>query len=146
MTAQPGSPGPGLDIVDGIVQLSFRVQEILAETGAEHDLSMTQLRLLGILRDRDAEMLQLAAYLGLDKSSVTGLVTRAERRDLLRRLPSPRDRRATLVTLTAHGRDLVADGERRIRAQIAALTAPLTAPQQDALTALLAQILGTPAP
>ncbi|WP_207938860.1 MarR family winged helix-turn-helix transcriptional regulator [Actinomadura darangshiensis] len=137
MTPQP----PGLDIVDGLVQLSFHVQAVLAEAAAEHDLSMTQLRLLGVLRDRDAEMLQLASHLGLDKSSVTGLVTRAERRDLVRRVPSPRDGRAVLVTLTDHGRRLAREGEQRIGRRIRALAAGLTEPEQAALAALATRIV-----
>jgi DNA-binding MarR family transcriptional regulator len=149
MTAQPHPPAvgegsaadDGLDLVDGLVQLSFHIQAVLAQVAADHDLSITQIRLLGILRDRDAEMLQLAGHLGLDKSSVTGLVTRAERRDLVRRVPSPRDRRAVLVTLTSQGRRLTSDAERRIRDRITTLTAGLTKTEQDTLAALATRIL-----
>jgi MarR family transcriptional regulator, lower aerobic nicotinate degradation pathway regulator len=150
MTARPPHPTTGeasaatdrLDIVDGLVQLSFLIQAILAEVAADHDLSISQVRLLGILRDRDVEMLPLAAHLGLDKSSVTGLVTRAERRDLVRRMPSPRDRRAVLVTLTPHGRRLTRDAEDRVRRRVHTLTAGLSAAEQDTLVALAARILG----
>jgi DNA-binding MarR family transcriptional regulator len=44
------------------------------------DLSIPATRLLGVLRDREPTMLELAQLLELDKSSVTGLVDRAERR------------------------------------------------------------------
>jgi MarR family transcriptional regulator, lower aerobic nicotinate degradation pathway regulator len=147
MSSQPSLPdAEGLDVVDGLVQLSFQVQAVLSRMGAEHDLSVTQVRLLGILRDRDAEMLQLAAHLGLDKSSVTGLVSRAERRDLVRRVPSPRDGRAVLVTLTPQGRELTRDAGERIRDRIAALTAGLTEAERDTLAALATRILRTPRP
>ena len=96
----------GLDPVDAIVQLSFAVQARLAEIAAEHDLSITQLRLLGILRDREPAMLDLARHLKLEKSSVTGLIDRAQRRGLVDRAAAPHDGRAIHVRLTAEGRRL----------------------------------------
>jgi hypothetical protein len=57
-------------------RLAVAVRGILNRIAAESDLSMTQLRLLGVLRDREPGMMQLAELLGLDKSSVTGLIAR----------------------------------------------------------------------
>src|SRR6516162_3299625 len=96
-----------LSPVDGMAQLSFVIQGMLERRAAEHDLSVIQTRLLGILRDRTPTMNELARFLRLDKSSVTGLVDRAERRGLVTRLPSATDRRAVQVSLTADGRTLV---------------------------------------
>ena len=97
---------PDLDPVDAIVQLSFAVQELLGEIAAEHELSIIQLRLLAILRDREPAMLDLARHLRLGKSSVTGLIDRAQRRGLVERTPAPHDGRAVHVRLTAAGRRL----------------------------------------
>jgi DNA-binding MarR family transcriptional regulator len=88
-------------LVDALAELSFLVQGTLAKYAAANDLSMTQTRLLGVLRDREPTMQELARLLGLDKSSVTGLVSRAERRELVQREPSRDDRRAIHVRLTA---------------------------------------------
>ncbi|MGG1517080.1 MarR family transcriptional regulator [Paenibacillus oryzisoli] len=96
-----------LTIVDSLVQLSFQVQAVLARAGAEHDLSIIQIRLLGILRDREPSMQQLAQHLRLDKSSITGLIDRAERRGLVERVASPHDRRGFLVKVTAEGWRLI---------------------------------------
>jgi hypothetical protein len=71
---------------------------MLERRAAEHDLSIIQTRLLGVPRDRKPTMNELAWFLGLDKSSVTGLVDRAERRGLVARVPSTTDRRAVLVS------------------------------------------------
>jgi DNA-binding MarR family transcriptional regulator len=95
-----------LDPVDAVVQLSFTIQALLGDLAAEHDLSITQLRLLGILRDREPAMLDLARYLRLEKSSVTGLIDRAERRGLVERSTAPHDGRAVHVRLTPAGRRL----------------------------------------
>src|SRR6201986_2955856 len=98
---------PELDPVDGLAQLSFVITGMLERRAAEHDLSVAATRLLGVLRDREPTMQELARFLDLDKSSVTGLVDRAERRGLVTRVPSPADRRSVHVTLTADGRGLV---------------------------------------
>ncbi|SIR64462.1 MarR family winged helix-turn-helix transcriptional regulator [Williamsia sterculiae] len=114
MTTDPVSGGADdLGIVDALAQLSFAVQNALARRAAAHELSLTQVRLLGILRDRTPGMRELAHMLELDKSSVTGLVDRAARRGLVRREASRDDRRVSFVALTDEGRvivDVVARG------------------------------------
>lgn len=130
------------DTVDALVQLSFLVQGVLARMAAEHDLSLIQVRLLGILRDRRPGMLELARRLGLDKSSMTGLVSRAEKRGLVRRSPSPDDGRAVLVGLTEAGRELTARCTAEMDREVAALTASLTAAERAQVTVLAEKILG----
>ena len=126
--------------MDGLAQLSFLVQGVLGRVAAERGLSVIQLRLFGVLRDREPGMQELARHLGLDKSSMTGLVDRAERRGLVRRAPAPHDKRAVRVSLTPQGhelaREVTVDAERRIHA----LTADLTPAQRSQLS-LLASIL-----
>ncbi|WP_433065715.1 MarR family winged helix-turn-helix transcriptional regulator [Dactylosporangium sp. CS-033363] len=124
------------DTVDALVQLSFQIQRILAAAGAPHDMSVVQIRLLGILRDRQVGMLELGGHLGLDKSSITGLVSRAEKRGLVRRSPSPHDGRAVLVSLTDEGRRLVTEGEREIGRRVLELTAHLSPEARSTLTGL----------
>ena len=94
---------PDLGIVDALVQLSFAVQASLGAVAARHDLSVIQLRLIGVLRDREPGMLDLARALNLEKSSATGLVDRAQRRGLVERIDAAHDGRAVHVRLTAAG-------------------------------------------
>ncbi|RKR72972.1 MarR family winged helix-turn-helix transcriptional regulator [Frondihabitans australicus] len=105
---EPGRTRPDepqeLSVVDAAAQLSFAVLEVLTRVSATENLSVTQLRVLGILRDREPTMADLADRLGLDRSSVTGLVDRAEKRGLVRRAPSLHDARSTTVALTDEGR------------------------------------------
>ncbi|MDN3356220.1 MarR family winged helix-turn-helix transcriptional regulator [Actinomadura sp. DC4] len=133
MTTPPEDP---LNPVDALVQLSFLVQGILSAAGAEQDLSITQVRLLGVLRDRQAGMLELGRHLGLDKSSMTGLVTRAEKRGLVQRSPSPHDGRAVLVSLTPFGRRLTEDCGAEIGRRVIALTEHLSPERRAQLTEL----------
>ena len=131
-------------MVDAMVQLSFAVQGILTRVATEADLSMTQLRLLGVLRDREPGMLQLADLLGLDKSSVTGLIDRAERRGLVRRAASPDDGRAVRVVITPHGRAVAARGAEQVERELTRLVAPLSADERKALTTTVKKLLAQP--
>ncbi|HEX4421601.1 MAG TPA: MarR family transcriptional regulator [Kofleriaceae bacterium] len=129
------------DLIDGLFQLSFLLQACLARIAAEHDLSLVQVRLLGILRDREPGMLELARYLELEKSSLSGLVDRAENRGLVERIQSPSDRRATTIRVTARGRKLsrvIADA---VRVEVDALVQPLPKADQDRLAALVRHVL-----
>ncbi|MGP0022346.1 MAG: MarR family winged helix-turn-helix transcriptional regulator, partial [Streptosporangiaceae bacterium] len=84
MTAQPGRDSHSAEMMDSLVRASFTVIALLSRVAAEHDLSLTQLRVLAILRDREPTMAELATYLGLERSSVSGLIDRAVRRGLVR--------------------------------------------------------------
>jgi DNA-binding MarR family transcriptional regulator len=145
MTAQPAvtPPHQTLSPADGLAQLSFLVQGILERRAREQDLSIIQIRLLGILRDRKPTMNELARLLSLDKSSVTGLVDRAERRGLVVRVPSTTDRRAVLVSLTDHGRSLVSAGAARYESDVSRLLHHLPPADQEALSTLISRLLLT---
>lgn len=97
---------PSDGLADALIQTTFEVTGVLSRIGAEHDLSLTQLRVLGILRERRPRVTDLAAHLGLDKSTISGLIDRAERRGHVVRERSTHDRRAVEVLLTAEGREL----------------------------------------
>jgi DNA-binding MarR family transcriptional regulator len=130
-----------LDVVDALVQLSFRVQELLAKVADGHDLSLVQVRMLGILRDREPGMFELATVLGLDKSSVTGLVTRAERRGFVRRSGREGDRRAVHVALTAVGQKLVGVVEKQVGRELAKLVASLDGAETEQLASLASRVV-----
>lgn len=136
--------GP-LTTVDALVQLSFLIQRVLSAIGAEHDLSIIQIRLLGVLRDRKPGMLALGSHLGLDKSSITGLVSRAERRGLVKREPSPHDGRAVLVSLTPLGRQFTDRCAEQVAERIAGLTAGLRPAEVAHLTELATALVRAPA-
>jgi DNA-binding MarR family transcriptional regulator len=139
----PPAPGraPEIDLVDALAQTGFVTTAVLTRVAAEHDLSLTQLRVLAILRDRQVRMSELATYLGLDRSTISGLVDRAERRGLLRRTRSTTDGRSVDVGLTAAGRRVAARGEDEVAAALAPLTNALTVAEAERLTELLEKML-----
>jgi len=132
---------PALSPVDGLAQLSFTVLGMLERRAAKHDLSLSQTRLLGVLRDRRPTMQELARLLGLDKSSVTGLVDRAERRGLVTRVASTADRRAVEVHLTDAGRSLATAGATDFAADVTALLELLAPADRRALSELINRLL-----
>jgi DNA-binding MarR family transcriptional regulator len=130
-----------LGLMDSLVQLSFAVHSALERVADRHDLSLVQVRLLGILRDREPAMMELASYLGLDKSSVTGLVTRAERRGFVERTTSTEDRRAVYVSVTAKGRALIQVFVKQLERELAVLVEDLDETERKQLSTLASQIV-----
>ena len=130
-------------LADGLVQTAFVTMAALSRIGAENDLSLTQLRVFGILRDRRLKMTALAAYLGLEKSTMTGLVNRAEKRGLLTRAPNADDGRAVDVFLTQAGVALAERIYPEVVRALAPMTNNLTGPEQHHLRELLNRLLAT---
>jgi DNA-binding MarR family transcriptional regulator len=133
--------GDQRDLIDALARTSFVAMAVLSKIGAEHDLSLTQLRMLGILRDRRLKMSELADYLGLDKSTVSGLVDRAERRGLLQRAPNLADRRAVDVQLSPDGMDFAERAAALIARSLSPMTSRLTRADTRRLTTLLEHML-----
>lgn len=128
-------------LVDALVRSTFEVTGVLTRIGAENELSLTQLRVLGILRDRRPRVTDLAARLGLDKSTLSGLIDRAERRGLLARGKSPDDGRVVEVFLTDAGRELSERLYGEVRAALAPSLERLEPEQRVQLTGLLEAVL-----
>ena len=135
------APSRQIDEVDGLAQLSFRIQGLLEARASARELSPVAVRLLGILRDRRPTMSELARLIGLDKSSVTGLVDRAERRGLVERVRSPSDGRSVLVRLTDSGHALASEVAVGFAADVRALLRPLPAAERRRLSILIAHVL-----
>jgi DNA-binding MarR family transcriptional regulator len=126
------------EVLDNLAQVSFAVMALLSQVAAAHELSLTQLRVLGILRDRTPKMAELATHLGLDRSSVSGLVDRAVRRGLVERHASRDDGRSVRVSLTPAGRRLAGE----LTAEVSRVMVPLTAALGTADRTRLGVLLG----
>ena len=78
----------------------------LPACGTEFELSPIQCHVLHLIEPgRPLPMSRLADTLSCDASNVTGLVDRLEARGLVRRRPSPQDRRVKVLQLTPPVRD-----------------------------------------
>jgi DNA-binding MarR family transcriptional regulator len=136
---------PVLVDVDALAQLSFLVHNALDEIAGQRDLSIIQARLLGVLRDREPTMNQLGRLLGLDKSSISGLVDRAQRRGLVTRTVSANDRRAFQVSITDAGRQLIEQLAAQFAERIELSVAPLPDADRQRLSQLAAQVVASDA-
>src|SRR5882724_3329943 len=94
-----------------LMKFFFAQRDHLPSAGAESDLSPIQCHVLHLIEPgRPLPMSRLAETLSCDASNVTGLVDRLESRGLVRRQPSPQDRRVKVLQLTPTGA--------RLRAQL----------------------------
>lgn len=137
-TRQPPDPREGL--VDTLVTASFVVMAVISRIGAAHDLSLSMVRMLGILRDRRPRMTDLADYLGLEKQTMSGLVARAEKRGLVARVANEDDARATDVVLTGEGARLLRQLRAEGRAALGPLVENLDASEQQLARDLLQRL------
>ncbi|KGK16756.1 MarR family transcriptional regulator [Vibrio navarrensis] len=130
-------------LADALVATSFITMAVINKIGAENDLSLSLIRVLGILWDRRPRMAELADYLGLERQTMSGLIARAEKRGLVARAPNEEDGRATDVFLTSDGAKLV----KRLRVEGQQALAPiiegLNPSDQQLLQELLERMLET---
>src|ERR1700690_243453 len=110
------------ELRDSLAQMSFTLMAVLTEVAALHDLSLTQLRVLGILRDREPTMADLATFTGLERSTISGLIDRATQRGLVVKTADPHDGRSVRVTLTEPAPNLVPEIPAPIGNRITSLT------------------------
>lgn len=92
-----------LELATALVRLSHLVRHVFADVSRDHGLTPQQTQLLCVLVDGPLGMTELRRLLHLERSGLTGLVDRVERRELIARLRDPRDRRAFRIALTDQG-------------------------------------------
>lgn len=85
----------------------------------------------------------LALRLGLDKSTLTGVLDDLERRKLLRRRPAPDDRRARVPELTAAGERMLERSAAAADAAQERVLAALSSDQREQLRDLLGSLLAS---
>jgi DNA-binding MarR family transcriptional regulator len=134
-------PAEDLGLIDALVELSFLVQLMLGRIASDLGLSIAQVRVLGVLRDREPGMQQLAHHLHLDKSSVSGLIDRAEQKGLVKRIAASDDRRAVMVSSTTKGQKVMAEVEDNVTREFSHLAAALSQREQSQLSRLASRLV-----
>jgi len=126
-------------------QLLFVVQQAAQALAAERleplGLSPRAWGVLSTLTESGPlTQIDLATAMSIDRTAMVYLIDELEAADLVERVRHPRDRRAFLIHLTAHGQDL----QRRAAAALAgaaeSLLAPLDAAESQLLVDLLAKV------
>lgn len=137
-TAQATDTG----LAGALVQTMHVLQDLYAETSRPLGLTPQQAHLLCVLLAGPLGMTELSRILSIERSSLTSMVDRLERRDLVARIPHPTDRRAYQIELTAPGLALAHDAHNAFTTRIEALTTDLTPAARRTLTTTLTTIFG----
>jgi DNA-binding MarR family transcriptional regulator len=133
--AEKTEPAARTDFAGALVRLSHLVQHTLACAGREYDLTPQQAQLLCQLAKGPIGMAALGRVLHLEKSSLTGLIDRVERRGLVARVPDEHDRRALRVGLTGHGTDIAEQVHAAVTTRLDTLAGGLLPAEREQITA-----------
>jgi DNA-binding MarR family transcriptional regulator len=127
------------ELVDTVLAASRALVAVAARSlaAAGDEVTLPQYRALVVLAAASGPqgMAELAAALAVNPSTATRMCDRLVRRGLVRRHRQAGDRRAVRITLTAAGRDLVAEATRRRRAELARLLGALPPDQHEPVIA-----------
>ncbi|TDD80471.1 MarR family winged helix-turn-helix transcriptional regulator [Actinomadura rubrisoli] len=102
-----GRPAHDPELAEALLELGCVLEGIRGTASRELGLTPQQAQLLTMVDPHELTHGELASRLHCDKTNITGLVDRLERRGLVRRQPDPVDRRAAKVVLTEQGAALV---------------------------------------
>jgi DNA-binding MarR family transcriptional regulator len=122
---------------------------LLQESLDRYGISEGRFRVMGHLLDRDgpATHSQLAEASGVTKGTVTGLIDGLEGDGLVRRIPSPDDRRVSLIELTPAGEKTLQDMLPGHLRRLSDLLGGVDKAERQTLTQLLRKVrAGLPAP
>ena len=129
------------DLASALVQTMHRLQDLHAETSRPLGLTPQQAHLLCVLISGPLGMTELSRILSIERSSLTSMVDRLERRDLVIRTANPADRRASHIELTPAGRSLAHDAHNAVVDRINTLTANLPTTTRQTLATALQSII-----
>ncbi|TDD28080.1 MarR family transcriptional regulator [Actinomadura sp. KC06] len=95
------------ELAEALLELCCVIEGIRGAASRELGLTPQQAQLLTMVAPQELTHGELASRLHCDKTNITGLVDRLERRGLVRRRPDAKDRRVATVFLTDQGAELV---------------------------------------
>lgn len=115
---------------------------LFAEEFAGQDITPIQFGMLSVLYSGvEMDQLTLSSAVGIDRTSGADVIKRLERRGLVSREPSARDRRAMAIKISDQGKEIVdASRARMVRAQ-ERLMGPLTQRERRQFMALIGKLI-----
>lgn len=130
------------ELVGSLVSLMHVLQDLYAETSRPLGLTPQQAHLLCVLLGDPLGMTDLSHILSIERSSLTSMVDRLERRSLVARTAHPTDRRACQIALTDEGLALAHEAHNAFTTRIEGLTSDLSATTRATLVTALTGITG----
>ncbi|KPA09993.1 MarR family transcriptional regulator [Candidatus Magnetomorum sp. HK-1] len=96
-----------------ITRASLSITSVLKKAFSAAGLKKLKPAYLGVLmtlaQEDSLKMIDLGRKINLEPSSMTGLLDRMERDDLVQRIVDPHDRRVQRIILTSYGRSILSD-------------------------------------
>lgn len=142
--SEPDSDPDAFEAMPG--HLVRRLQQIAValflDEAADAAITPVQFAALqAVARQAGMDQRTLAARIGLDTSTLGGVIDRLEKRALLRRVASEQDRRVRLLEITDEGRRLLRGLQGAVRKTQERILAPLDARQQQEFMRLLTTLV-----
>lgn len=125
-----------------LVELLASMEALELRRFGDLGLTLTQLRVLHLLRDRAASCGHVAEHLGITASTATALIERLVRRGLIERRAHPGDRRVIELTLSESGRGLIQEVAQRKGGEVRAAVEELEPMDRERLAEMLHHLGG----
>jgi DNA-binding MarR family transcriptional regulator len=109
-------------------------------TGIMGDLDLTSMQFSALFKLRELKAVsqtELGRLTGMDRATISGVVARLKRRDLVLYKPDPLDKRSRIIALTPAGETLLIDALRRISRVTELTLEPIGAMERESLRAIL---------
>jgi DNA-binding MarR family transcriptional regulator len=136
------SEPPAADLGEAFGAVAKRLRWASMAALSAWDVTPSQARALRTLhRYGDIRSSELAAHLHIAPRSATEVIDALESKGIAQRSPDPTDRRATLVSLTPHGRDLLNRMHRARGAESERLFERLSSTDREHLRRILRHLL-----
>lgn len=125
--------------LDILVKLRKIIRSINLESKRiekEFGISIPQLLVLQYLSEQEdyrATSKNIKNYINLNASTVSGIISRLEAKTLIARLPRPDDKRASYITLTAKGAELLIQSPTTLQEKLSEKLIKLTPKQIEEL-------------
>ncbi|MGQ4389149.1 MarR family winged helix-turn-helix transcriptional regulator [Streptomyces sp. SAS_270] len=123
----------------------LRLTEESARALAPYGIDGRELAVLAVLDAHDElSQLEAAGKLGIDRTTMVGLIDALEGKELVERRRSPKDRRKNVVQLTSAGQEGLRDAESARQEMERRFLAPLSSTDAAHLIRTLQSLVGVP--
>ncbi|MFI6734197.1 MarR family winged helix-turn-helix transcriptional regulator [Nonomuraea sp. NPDC050451] len=128
---------PDDELVETLIGVFMEIDGLFSTASRRLGLTPQQAQLLCFAQHLQPSFGELATLLHCDKTNITGLVDRLQRRGLLTRQPDPNDRRMTRVHLTPQGEAVTGQFRQVINTTLTTRFSAWPSTQRDSLVHLL---------
>lgn len=140
VNSEPVAQGSALRLVDEFAAFGPCYMKWVRSRLGDCGVTYARMRLLGTLHCNGPQIMSdISDELGVTRRNVTALVDALEEEGLVRRMPHPSDRRATIIELTEKGAETTGNTYNDHRTGVAELFASLSEDEQQELI----RVLGT---